>query len=71
MQVVEKMISLCSYSKMVGQWSSDINALDNQRNTSLHVIGRYEKPISDFMTLQAVIMVLIEDGHGEYLRTHT
>ena len=65
-----------------------MNAMDNERNTPLHVIVSYEKPIrflfllnfiiefrkiimfnlcysifySDFMTLHAIIMGLIEAG---------
>lgn len=36
--------------------------MDNERNTPLHVIVQYEKPISDFMTLHSIILDLVEAG---------
>ena len=36
--------------------------MDNERNTPLHIIVQYEKPISDFMTLHAIILELIQGG---------
>ncbi|XP_033211455.1 protein fem-1 homolog B isoform X2 [Belonocnema kinseyi] len=49
-------------AKLLVQCGADVNAMDNERNTPLHVIVSYEKPISDFMTLHAIIMGLIEAG---------
>ena len=36
--------------------------MDLRRNTPLHIIVSYPKPISDFMTLHSIIMTLIEAG---------
>ena len=41
---------------------ADINAVDIKGNTPLHVIVKYTKPISDFLTLHGIIMLLIEGG---------
>ncbi|XP_003697660.1 protein fem-1 homolog B [Apis florea] len=41
---------------------ADVNAMDNERNTPLHIIVSYREPISDFMTLHSIIMALIEAG---------
>ncbi|XP_015127135.1 protein fem-1 homolog B [Diachasma alloeum] len=41
---------------------ADVNAMDNERNTPLHVIATYQKPISDFMTLHSIILELIDAG---------
>lgn len=41
---------------------ADVNARDNCRNTPLHIIVGYNKPISDFMTLFVIIARLIEFG---------
>lgn len=41
---------------------ADINAMDNERNTPLHVIVGYSKAISDFATLHSIIIDLIEAG---------
>lgn len=36
--------------------------MDHERNTPLHMIVNYHKPISDFMTLHTIIMELTEAG---------
>ncbi|XP_024885798.1 protein fem-1 homolog B-like [Temnothorax curvispinosus] len=41
---------------------ADINAMDNERNTPLHIIVGYSKAISDFATLHSIIIDLIEAG---------
>ncbi|XP_033346613.1 protein fem-1 homolog B [Bombus vosnesenskii] len=41
---------------------ADVNAMDNERNTPLHIIVSYREPVSDFMTLHSIIMDLIEAG---------
>ncbi|XP_024939471.1 protein fem-1 homolog B isoform X2 [Cephus cinctus] len=49
-------------AKLLIQCGADVNAMDSKRNTPLHVIVGYHKPISDFMTLHSIIMDLIEAG---------
>ena len=41
---------------------ANVNSMDLKGNTPLHVIVRYTKPISDFLTLHGIIMLLIEAG---------
>lgn len=41
---------------------ADVNAMDMERNTPLHIIVSYQKPISDFLTLHSIIMDLTEAG---------
>lgn len=36
--------------------------MDCERNTPLHMIVNYHKPISDFMTLHSIIVSLTEAG---------
>jgi Fem-1 family protein b len=36
--------------------------MDNERNIPLHIIVRYERPISDFLTLHSIILDLAEAG---------
>ncbi len=38
---------------------SSVNAVDVDHNSALHVIVKYGKPISDFLTLHAIIMALL------------
>lgn len=49
-------------SKLLIQCGADVNAMDNERNTPLHLIVTYQKPISDFMTLHCIILELIDSG---------
>lgn len=49
-------------AKFLIQCGADVNAMDNNRNTPLHVIVSYQKPISDFLTLHSIIMDLTEAG---------
>lgn len=44
------------------QCGADVNAMDRDRNTPLHMIVNYQKPISDFVTLHSIIMDLTEAG---------
>lgn len=44
------------------QCGADVNAMDNERNTPLHKIVMYHKPISDFTTLHSIILSLTEAG---------
>merc|ERR1712137_1195533 len=38
------------------------NAMDSKRNTPLHIIVGYPRPISDFVTLHGIILTLVEAG---------
>ncbi|XP_066601371.1 protein fem-1 homolog B-like [Prorops nasuta] len=49
-------------TKLLIRCGADVNAMDNKRNTPLHLIVSYRKPISDFTTLHTIIMELIEAG---------
>ncbi|XP_026673893.1 protein fem-1 homolog B isoform X2 [Ceratina calcarata] len=49
-------------AKLLIHCGADVNAMDSNRNTPLHVIVGYREPISDFMTLYTIIMELIEAG---------
>ncbi|KAG7210254.1 hypothetical protein KM043_011802 [Ampulex compressa] len=49
-------------AKLLIRCGADVNAMDNERNTPLHVIVSYCKPISDFLTLHSIIIELIEAG---------
>ncbi|XP_011314979.1 protein fem-1 homolog B [Fopius arisanus] len=49
-------------ARLLIECGADVNAMDNERNTPLHVIVTYTKPISDFMTLHGIILELIEAG---------
>ncbi|PSN51229.1 Protein fem-1 B [Blattella germanica] len=49
-------------AKLLIQCGADVNAMDRNRNTPLHIIVSYQKPISDFLTLHSIIMDLTEAG---------
>ncbi|XP_058796815.1 protein fem-1 homolog B-like isoform X2 [Phymastichus coffea] len=49
-------------AKLLIQCGANVNAMDNERNTPLHIIVQYEKPISDFLTLHSIILDLVEAG---------
>ncbi|GJQ66144.1 putative ankyrin repeat protein [Trypoxylus dichotomus] len=49
-------------ARLLIQCGADVNAMDHDRNTPLHMIVNYHKPISDFMTLHSIIMDLTEAG---------
>lgn len=49
-------------TKLLIQCGADVNAMDIERNTPLHIIVHYHKPISDFATLHAIIVNLTEAG---------
>ena len=36
--------------------------MDSKRNTPLHIIVGYPRPISDFVTLHGIILTLVEAG---------
>nr|CAD7265805.1 unnamed protein product [Timema shepardi] len=49
-------------AKLLIQCGADVNAMDHNRNTPLHIIVSYQKPISDFLTLHSIILELTEAG---------
>ncbi|KAG5326487.1 FEM1B protein, partial [Acromyrmex heyeri] len=49
-------------ARLLIRCGADINAMDNERNTPLHIIVGYSKAISDFATLHSIIIDLIEAG---------
>ncbi|KAF2904721.1 hypothetical protein ILUMI_01458 [Ignelater luminosus] len=49
-------------AKLLIQCGADVNAMDIERNTPLHVIVHYHKPFSDFATLHSIIVDLTEAG---------
>ncbi|KAL6427861.1 hypothetical protein ACFW04_008359 [Cataglyphis niger] len=49
-------------AKLLIRCGADVNAMDNERNTPLHIIVGYNKAISDFATLHSIIIDLIEAG---------
>lgn len=49
-------------TKLLIQCGADVNAMDAERNTPLHIIVHYHKPISDFATLHSIIVRLTEAG---------
>ena len=42
-------------------------AVDRAKNTPLHIIVSYKKIVSDFLTLHAIIMALLESGEVQLL----
>ncbi|XP_030588132.1 protein fem-1 homolog B isoform X2 [Archocentrus centrarchus] len=58
---------VCSFpnaqvTKLLIDCGAQVNAVDNEGNTPLHVIVQYNRPISDFLTLHAIIINLVEAG---------
>ncbi|KAL1129561.1 hypothetical protein AAG570_012506, partial [Ranatra chinensis] len=49
-------------AKLLIQCGADVNAMDSNRNTPLHIIVSYQKHISDFITLHSIIKELTEAG---------
>lgn len=49
-------------AKLLIRCGANVNAMDNERNTPLHIIVQYEKPISDFHTLHSIILDLVKAG---------
>ncbi|KAL3285690.1 hypothetical protein HHI36_000221 [Cryptolaemus montrouzieri] len=60
-------IDICKFpcadtARLLIQCGADVNAMDIERNTPLHVIVNYHKPISDFITLHSIVTDLAEAG---------
>ncbi|XP_029288939.1 protein fem-1 homolog B [Cottoperca gobio] len=58
---------VCSFpsaqvTKLLLDCGALVNAVDHEGNTPLHVIVQYNRPISDFLTLHAIIINLVEAG---------
>lgn len=58
---------VCSFpsapvAKLLLDCGAAANAVDHEGNTPLHVIVQYNRPISDFLTLHAIIIGLVEAG---------
>lgn len=58
---------VCSFpnaqvTKLLLDCGARVNAVDHEGNTPLHVIVQYNRPISDFLTLHAIIINLVEAG---------
>ncbi|XP_061578254.1 protein fem-1 homolog B [Cololabis saira] len=58
---------VCSFpnaqvTKLLLDCGAPVNAVDHEGNTPLHVIVQYNRPISDFLTLHAIIISLVEAG---------
>merc|ERR1719454_631979 len=51
-----------STTKLLIAAGADPQAVDRAKNTPLHVIVLYKKIVSDFLTLHAIIMALLENG---------
>ncbi|VEN59219.1 unnamed protein product [Callosobruchus maculatus] len=49
-------------TKLLITCGADVNAMDVDRNTPLHMIVNYHKAVSDFMTLYTIITALTEGG---------
>jgi len=51
-----------STTKLLLQAGADPQAVDRAKNTPLHIIVSYKKIVSDFLTMHAIIMALLEAG---------
>ncbi|XP_051918219.1 protein fem-1 homolog B [Hippocampus zosterae] len=49
-------------TKLLLDCGARVDAVDGEGNTPLHVIVQYNRPISDFLTLHAIIISLVEAG---------
>ncbi|XP_077451797.1 protein fem-1 homolog B [Stigmatopora argus] len=49
-------------TKLLLDCGARVDAVDHEGNTPLHVIVQYNRPISDFLTLHAIIVGLVEAG---------
>ncbi|XP_061696607.1 protein fem-1 homolog B [Syngnathoides biaculeatus] len=49
-------------TKLLLDCGARVDAVDHEGNTPLHVIVQYNRPISDFLTLHAIIIGLVEAG---------
>ncbi|XP_022670280.1 protein fem-1 homolog B-like isoform X3 [Varroa destructor] len=49
-------------AKLLMECGGDVNAINEQGDTPLHLIVAYSKPITDFFTLHSIISALIERG---------
>ncbi|XP_077373961.1 protein fem-1 homolog B [Festucalex cinctus] len=49
-------------TKLLLDCGARVDAVDGEGNTPLHVIVQYNRPISDFLTLHAIIIGLVEAG---------
>ncbi|XP_071759114.2 protein fem-1 homolog B-like [Centroberyx gerrardi] len=58
---------VCSFpnaqvTKLLLHCSAQVNAIDHEGNSPLHIIVQYHRPFSDFLTLHAIIISLVEAG---------
>ncbi|KAF4094740.1 protein fem-1 homolog B [Onychostoma macrolepis] len=58
---------VCSFpnaqvTKLLIDCGAQVNAVDHEGNSPLHLIVQYNRPISDFLTLHAIIISLVEAG---------
>ncbi|XP_036391567.1 protein fem-1 homolog B [Megalops cyprinoides] len=49
-------------TKLLLDCGARVNAVDREGNSPLHIIAQYNRPVSDFLTLHAVIVSLVEAG---------
>ncbi|KAL1502206.1 hypothetical protein ABEB36_007382 [Hypothenemus hampei] len=49
-------------TRLLIRCGANVNAMDNDRNTPLHVIVNYHRAISDFLTLHSIITELTQNG---------
>ena len=49
-------------AKLLVEARADVEAMNNERNTPLHVIVAYKRVVHDFAGLHAIVSLLIESG---------
>ncbi|KAG7473335.1 hypothetical protein MATL_G00094700 [Megalops atlanticus] len=49
-------------TKLLLDCGARVNAVDLEGNSPLHIIAQYNRPVSDFLTLHAVVISLVEAG---------